>query len=409
MDQALALSIHHVGGRGGTRRFPALQRFERDIVNVLYEADHSAIAEMQAHVATLASDQKVIEACVGLTRRQAAFYRLWNPAASSYLPISNNFRKNYAYLSEDVLDYDDKAWEVIQTIELETVSLDQLINQDAKAPPPDFLSLNTQGSELEIIQGASRLLERHVLAVQTELSFPEIYEQQAGFDDIVRVLRGAGFRLAKLFQHGTRGHGFCLNGKTTRTPIGMRGGGAVVQADAIFVKEPQHILDHHGDPGLGMTKALFFGFVFGYFDYCYACASGIPQLKTKHVRAAASRFAYIRFVQDYLQAIREYPIIFPPVWSDLFAAGSAERYDAPTVRAHYFASVSKDDFRTAVAALTNPNYFGLETVAMNYGLEEEAKALQYNRLASVWNNMRYLGLVDDKEGGALELHLERLD
>ena len=92
----------------------------------------------------------------------------------------------------------------------------------------------------------------------------------------------------------------------------------------------------------------------------------------------------------------------------MFAPISSERLDGSAIRANYFSSVSKDGFRKAVDVLINPDYFGLEIVAVKYGLTEEAKALHYNRLASVWNNMRYLGLVDDKEGGIVELHLDRI-
>ena len=33
------LSVHHIGGRAGSRAFPILKHFEKDIINVLYDAD----------------------------------------------------------------------------------------------------------------------------------------------------------------------------------------------------------------------------------------------------------------------------------------------------------------------------------------------------------------------------------
>ena len=33
------LIVHHVGGRAGSRSFPVVDTFEKDIVNVMYEAD----------------------------------------------------------------------------------------------------------------------------------------------------------------------------------------------------------------------------------------------------------------------------------------------------------------------------------------------------------------------------------
>jgi FkbM family methyltransferase len=409
MTSNFALSIHHVGGRGGSRRFPALASFESDVVNVLYEADRTAIEEMQQQVSSLPSQQIVIEACVGSAAREhVTFHQLWNPAASSYLPVSESFRKNSPYMTEDVLDYDEKAWDTIEATELETASIDQLISQEGKAPPPDFLSLNTQGSELEILRGAAHILESHVLAVQTEFSFQEIYEGQAAIDDIMRYLRGSGFRIAKLLPHGTRGHAFRLGEEVTRTPIGLRGGGAIIQADALFIKDPQYILDFHDDPSADMTKALFFGFILNYFEYSYACAKAIQRMDLEGVNSTAVQFRYARFVAEYLKAIGEYPKIFPPVWTKVFASGSGERLHAAAIRAAYFSTVDKEYFLKAVEALIDPEYFGIELVALRYELEKQANDLRTSRLASIWNNLRYLGLVDDRDGGVVELHLERI-
>ena len=40
------LSVHHVGGRRGSRAFPVLARFEKDVINVLYDADTDCLAAL---------------------------------------------------------------------------------------------------------------------------------------------------------------------------------------------------------------------------------------------------------------------------------------------------------------------------------------------------------------------------
>jgi hypothetical protein len=60
----LALSVHHIGGRAGTRRFPILPFFERDIVSVLYEADTSSLAGICAATKDLPSKTIILGDCL---------------------------------------------------------------------------------------------------------------------------------------------------------------------------------------------------------------------------------------------------------------------------------------------------------------------------------------------------------
>ena len=247
-----------------------------------------------------------------------------------------------------------------------------------------------------------------MLALQTELSFTQIYEAQGGIDDIISHLRDHGFRFFGLQLHGPRGHGFRLGDRVIRTPIGLRGKGAVLQADALFVKEPQWILDNHSDPAVDLAKALFLGFVFEYFEHSYACAKAIMGIGLHQVRSAAIQFRYARFVEEYLNSIEQYPILYPPAWTDIFASVTGKRMESSAARESYFKSSSKEEFAKAVAFLSNPDFVGVETTAMDYGFADQAKTMQHHRLAYIWNDLRYLGLADNKADGGAELHLERL-
>ena len=85
-----------------------------------------------------------------------------------------------------------------------------------KIPKPDFLKLDVQGFELEVLKGATDCLGASV-AVLTEVSFQEFYQDQCLFHDIVEYLWRRDFLLVAL------GHG---------TAIGRR----LVQGDALFLK-----------------------------------------------------------------------------------------------------------------------------------------------------------------------------
>jgi FkbM family methyltransferase len=65
----------------------------------------------------------------------------------------------------------------------------------------DFLKLDVQGGELDVLRGADRLLERAIV-VHTEVEFSPVYCDQPLFSDIDIYLRAKGFELMDLVKPG---------------------------------------------------------------------------------------------------------------------------------------------------------------------------------------------------------------
>ncbi len=57
-----------------------------------------------------------------------------------------------------------------------------------------FVKLDTQGTELDILEGASGIFSR-VVGLKIELSFAPLYTGQPLFDDVYHYIRGLGFEL----------------------------------------------------------------------------------------------------------------------------------------------------------------------------------------------------------------------
>lgn len=70
---------------------------------------------------------------------------------------------------------------------VQTSSLDSFLSL-----PVDFLKIDVQGAELDVLQGAQSKLEE-TLAIQVEVEFLEIYEKQPLFSEIDQFLRRKGF------------------------------------------------------------------------------------------------------------------------------------------------------------------------------------------------------------------------
>ena len=77
-----------------------------------------------------------------------------------------------------------------------TISLDRWAEQSG-VTHVDYIKLDTQGSELEILEGGTQVL-RSVRCLEIEVEFNPIYREQALFSDVDLFLRAHGFVLWKL-------------------------------------------------------------------------------------------------------------------------------------------------------------------------------------------------------------------
>jgi len=82
----------------------------------------------------------------------------------------------------------------IQTVTLDTFCSEKSIKNI------DFVKLDTQGSELKILEGGSNLLQLGAIsAIYCEIEFIEIYENQPLFDEIFRYLRSYNYFLYNFY------------------------------------------------------------------------------------------------------------------------------------------------------------------------------------------------------------------
>ena len=72
---------------------------------------------------------------------------------------------------------------------------------DRDIPRIDLLKSDTQGFELEVLKGASRMLERRLVhLIYLEMNFARLYEGMPRFDALLGFLFDRGFELIALYQ-----------------------------------------------------------------------------------------------------------------------------------------------------------------------------------------------------------------
>lgn len=125
-----------------------------------------------------------------------------------------------------------ERFDVVQTCEIPVRSLNSLVRDTDAVMPPyiGLIKVDTQGSELDVLRGASGLLNEQVVGVEVEVEFSPMYEAQPLFRDVDTYLAGLGFSLFKLHRlHWVR---------TSEEMVAEANAGQLVFADAVYLKHP---------------------------------------------------------------------------------------------------------------------------------------------------------------------------
>jgi FkbM family methyltransferase len=312
---------HHVGARGFGVSFYVPEQFRDDVVHVLYEADAECVERMLAKErgsvhAQMLAEKHVLPYCLGRARAKAALNVTANSYASSVFTPNPKFFRNYCEIPIDAAIYDvvyGEMLDVVRKVEVEVQAIDQLF-AEGKIPVqalPDFLSLDTQGYELEILEGARETVAQGVLGLVCEVEMQSMYSGQPLLGDILGHLGRNGFVFA----------GFTAFYEVTpfRAAIGLRGKAFPGFGDALFLRD----LDGMTEEAFGadrlyvmLMKLAFISAGFSYTEYALRAlelAEAIrPRVDRKLVDAMAAR-KYPRFLEELRAAAGKQEALFPPI------------------------------------------------------------------------------------------------
>ncbi|MCU0567937.1 MAG: FkbM family methyltransferase [Oculatellaceae cyanobacterium Prado106] len=152
-----------------------------------FDADADACDEANADLANRQVNwtEKHIPLALSKSVGEATLYVTQNPMCSSLYPPNQPYLDRFANLSELVsLDF---------TVDMETTTLDEFCKQEGISSI-DFLQVDVQGADLQVLQGSEQILNT-VLAVQTEVEFSHLYQNQPLFADTDAYLRTKDFTL----------------------------------------------------------------------------------------------------------------------------------------------------------------------------------------------------------------------
>ena len=260
-------TIVDVGARGGLH--PRWQQSGWDVHGILFEPDPAAAEALRKEAATAdsSSDLTVLETALSDKDETLMLNVLkFGGASSTYNLNYDEARRYYS---------DTSKFDVLERVALEARRLDDVLAEN-HIDHVDALKVDTQGSELAILQGSSKTLER-TLCVEVEVEFRPIYENQPLFPEVNEFLSARGFELYDL--------GRCFRSRNECRDFGDRRG-QLVWGDGLYFKSPERFLD---TPDL-LDAQILGGFqtylIYGYPDSAVvlqtlACERGLVSAETK--------------------------------------------------------------------------------------------------------------------------------
>lgn len=183
--------------------------------------------------------------------------------------VSSSYMPNMAFLSRFV---DSDRFQVLNTVSMQADALDNVVSDFVKESA-DFIKIDTQGSELSILQGAEATLES-VIGLEVEVEFSPMYEGQPLFADVDTFARKHGFDLIDLDRHHVKRKEYAKGPHK----------GQLIFADALYFKSPETLLQNPQITKTKIIKAIALYLLYGYLDFAVA----MTQLAHQHGRIDAS-------------------------------------------------------------------------------------------------------------------------
>lgn len=188
---------------------------------------------------------------------------LWSSEANKEIFLtkfpsaSSVFRPNMGILNR-FLNHD--CHEVVGRVEIKLASLDSIMGHEDNI---DFIKVDTEGADLEIIRGASKTIKSTVIGIQAEAQFLERNQGSPMFSDLDPVIRSSGYWLMEL----KRQSWIRKNNINNIDAVPQ-----LIWADAVYMITENEAIKRalHMEPSrrLGfLSKIILISIAYGYFDY----------------------------------------------------------------------------------------------------------------------------------------------
>jgi FkbM family methyltransferase len=174
------------------------------------DADACEAANAEVEASNCVWAEKHFPLALGKACGEQTLYVTHEPMCSSLYPPNETLIARFDGLEElSGLDFE---------IDVEIVTLDSFCETEGISEI-DFLQIDVQGADLDVLHGARKLLDESVLAIQVEVEFNELYKGQPLFADIDIFLRSQNFNLFDILRSHLRRLGAPITSNTRQGQI----------------------------------------------------------------------------------------------------------------------------------------------------------------------------------------------
>ena len=173
---------------------------------------------------------------------------------------SSLYKPNYDFLKNFP---DLQRFAIEDVVDVTATSLDALY-RDQVFSNMDFIKIDVQGAELDILKGGETFLSEHILGIEIEVEFQQLYFGQPLFADIDNFIRNS---LKLQIQDIRKAY--------WKYPVGINVGGAkgqLIFGDVLYFRSPYEVLPWcsrfpKNEASDKILMACLMGIVYGYLDY----------------------------------------------------------------------------------------------------------------------------------------------
>lgn len=231
------LGLVDVGASGGLE--PRWQPIGPALRSFLFEPDERSYRDLVGKGAS------VFQTALDRAQGSRDLFLCRKPQVSSFIEPEAAFVGRFP---------DSARFDVLERVPVTTDTMDRCLGDQRDLI--DFIKLDTQGSELFILEGAQSILAAPVVGLEVEVEFVALYRDQPLFGDVCAFLKARGyefFDFVNLYRWERTAHTYY---------------GQAVFGDALFLRTPESFADllTGMDVGQARDKALAYCTITGLYD-----------------------------------------------------------------------------------------------------------------------------------------------
>jgi FkbM family methyltransferase len=226
------------GGAADSFRDPRWQAFDNSRKRLYgFEPNQAECARLNEEAKSLGLDYQFFPVGLWSSTARLALYENKAASGNSFFPQNVTLTNRWKFENSKEKYYaKDIFYPLGTTSEWNVTSVHEWLQQNGIPPDIDFMKLNVQGAELEILKGAERVLES-VTGLQVEMSFVESYLGRPYFADIDIFLRNHSFYFFDFIGH------HCMGRKESPITVQNAPGlypllGQLIEGHGVYFKDP---------------------------------------------------------------------------------------------------------------------------------------------------------------------------